>query len=132
MFLKNLLKKKYLLFGFIIGMAQMVYFVLIGFMTDWVKVSDPIAHTFHFYVILPCSILLFILLTVSGRLYSVANYNRPIKISFLLTIILSALISLFMIFSGTISIIEIFKYTSVFFIILSPFILSIALLIGRN
>lgn len=132
MFLKDLSQKKYLLFGFIIGMAQMTYFILTGILTDWVKVSDPIAHTLHFYVIIPCSILFFIMLTTAGWFYYRTNYNRPIKKAILLTVVLSALISIWMIFSGTISTVEIFKYTTVLFIILSPFTLSIALLIGRK
>lgn len=123
---------KHLLIGLIIGIVPMIYFLLTGFMTDWIKTSDPMAHAIHFYIILPCSILFFILFAVSGGLYSIDSYAKPIKIVILIAVLISILISLCMFFSATISFIEIPKYTFVLFVIISPFLLLTAILIGKN
>lgn len=129
--LKALYLKKYFLFGILIGMIPFSYFLLTGFNTDWEKVSDPMAHAIHFYLLIPGSFLFLIVFAVSGWFYSINNYANYLRPSVIISIFISVFISFCLFFSGAISFIEIAKYSFALIVIISPALLFVALLIGR-
>lgn len=128
---KDNLHRKTLLVGSIFGLLQLSYIIISGIMTDWVKASDPLAHSIFHYIILPFSILLFFMSVMAGYLYPRANYTKPIKYALLLSFVASFLISLAIIFSGASSFSGILGLIFGIFIISSPVLLLIALLFGK-
>ena len=123
--------KKALFVGSILGLIQLSYIIVSGIMTDWVEVSDPLAHLIFYNIILPFSIFLFFMSVLAGYLYPTTNYKKPIKYSLVISFIISLLISLGIFFSGAASFSDIFGFIFGILIISSPLLLLIALVLVK-
>jgi hypothetical protein len=120
-------RKKSIIYGIIIGLAQLCYIIVGGMITDSEKVNDPMAHAIYFQIVLPFSCLFFLVSAISGWLYTKAGYQKAINLSILIAIIISIIVSLYLDFTLVISAGEIVSTIFVAFIILLPIILLVAL-----
>ena len=123
--------KKALIIGSILGIFQLSYIVFELATADWAKISDPLLHSFAYFVLLPFSIFLLIMSIIAGYLYPKVNYTKLIKSSLLVSFIISLLIALWIFFSGASSFSDIFGHVFGIFIISSPILLLISFLLGK-
>lgn len=130
-FQKDISHKKPLFVGSILGIFQLFYIIVLLTTADWEKISDPLLHSIVYFVLLPFSIFLFFMSIIAGYLYPKANYTKPIKYALLISFIISFLIALGIYFSGASSFSDILGHILGIFIISSPVLLSISLLLGK-
>ena len=128
---KDISHKKALFAGSILGIFQLSYMIVSVTTADWAEVSDPLLYSIFYFVLLPFSIFLFIMSIIAGYLYPRVNYKKPIKYALIISPITSVLISLGILVSGGFSISDFWGGISRIFIILSPLLLFIAVLLGR-
>lgn len=128
----KVLSKKYMLIGVLIGITPLVYFIFTGFNINEEKIRDPLSYSIYFYVILPFSFFFLIVCTISGALFGDKSFTKPIKTVVIIAVFLALIISLSMFIIDIIPFSELFPYSFVLLVIISPFLLILALIIGRN
>jgi hypothetical protein len=125
-------QKRNSLVGLTVGIIQIFYISILGILSNWEIIGDPMAYSIYHYLLLPSSILLCLVAPVAGFFYSYPEYTKPIKYSLITSIVLATIVSIGMQVSGAISVSEIFKYMFFISIFISTLSILFALVIGKN